>query len=79
MATSIVTLLVKACAEPLKSVKPMGSQIRASNRKTGTEPSYFVSNILKPLREYRQELEKVLNDEDRQNWTTQVVNEVASR
>lgn len=79
IAATVVSLLVKACADPLKSVKPMGSQIRASNRKTGAEPSYFVSNILRPLREYCNGPAKTLEENDRQEWIQRVINEVASR
>lgn len=76
---SIISLLVKASAEPLRSVKPVASQIRASSRKTGTEASYFVASILKPLRDFTTEPGKVLRDEDRQSCVAAVVAEVASR
>lgn len=74
-----MALLIKACAEPLRSVKPVASQIRASSRKIGTEASYFVASILKPLYDFRDGPAKSVEGDIQQQWIRQVVNDIANR
>lgn len=73
-------ILIKRCAEHLKLVKSVASQVRASTRKgPPTEPSYFIPNILKDLRGYLGGVGKVVEVELRTKWALAVVEEVASR
>ncbi|KAK4050873.1 hypothetical protein OIV83_003295 [Microbotryomycetes sp. JL201] len=79
LSSQIVTILVKRCAEHLKHVRSVASQVRASTRKGPAEPSFFVSNILKELRAYLHGPAKVVDDTLQKQWATSVAEEVASR
>jgi hypothetical protein len=65
----------------LRSVKPVASQIRASNKRLTSqpEPSYFVGSILKPCRDYRSGPGQLIGEERRAAWFAQVIAEVAAR
>jgi hypothetical protein len=54
------------------------AQVRAS-KKEPSEPSYFVSGILKPLKAYLDGPASVLDDELKRQWATEIVADVASR
>ncbi|GAA5906257.1 uncharacterized protein JCM6883_005490 [Sporobolomyces salmoneus] len=79
LSSQITTILVKRCAEHLKLVRSVASQVRASTRKTSTEPSYFVHNILKELRAYLNGPARVVEEELRVRWATTVVDDIAGR
>ena len=79
LASQIITILTKRCAEHLKLVKFVASQVRASTRKGPHEPSYFIPNVLKELRAYLIGPGKVVEEELRIKWATAVVEDVAAR
>ncbi|ORY89153.1 oligomeric golgi complex component, COG2-domain-containing protein [Leucosporidium creatinivorum] len=79
LSSQIITILVKRCAEHLKHVRSVASQVRASTRKGPAEPSYFVGNILKELKAYLVGPGRVVEEELRREWATGVVEEVAAR
>ncbi|SCV71599.1 BQ2448_3187 [Microbotryum intermedium] len=79
LSSQIITILVKRCAEHLKLVRSTVSQVRASTKRGPLEPSYFVGNILKDLRNYVAGPAKVVDAELRTKWVTAVVEEIAQR
>ncbi|GAA5853661.1 hypothetical protein JCM5353_001396 [Sporobolomyces roseus] len=79
LSSQITTILIKRCAEHLKLVRSVASQVRASTRKTTSEPSYFVHNILKDLRGYLSGPGRVVEEELRVKWATIVVDDIAGR
>ncbi|GAA5926369.1 hypothetical protein JCM1841_006995 [Sporobolomyces salmonicolor] len=79
LSSQITTILVKRCAEHLKLVRSVASQVRASTRKGASEPSYFVHNILKELRAYLAGPARVVEEELRSKWATTVVDDIAGR
>jgi hypothetical protein len=79
LSSQITTILVKRCAEHLKLVRSVASQVRASTKKTSTEPSYFVHNILKELRSYLAGPARVVEQELRVKWASTVVDDIAVR
>ncbi|SGY62387.1 BQ5605_C007g04684 [Microbotryum silenes-dioicae] len=79
LSSQIITILVKRCSEHLKLVRSTVSQVRASTKRGPLEPSYFVSNILKDLRNYVAGPAKVVDEELRKRWATMVVEEIAQR
>jgi conserved oligomeric Golgi complex subunit 2 len=55
LCTQIIVILITRCSEPLQLVRSIPSQYRAMSSRNidlPTEPSYFVPNILRPLREF---------------------------
>ncbi|KAF9465050.1 oligomeric golgi complex component, COG2-domain-containing protein [Collybia nuda] len=51
LANQIVAILIKRCCEALLPVRSIPSQFRAmSNKRSPSEPSYFVSSILRPIK-----------------------------
>ncbi|GAA6009286.1 hypothetical protein JCM11491_004257 [Sporobolomyces phaffii] len=79
LSSQITTILIKRCAEHLKLVRSVASQVRASTRKTATEPSYFVHNILKELKAYLTGPARVVEADLRAKWATTVVDDIAGR
>lgn len=79
LSSQVVTILVKRCAEHLKLVRSVASQVRASTRKGPIEPSYFVHNILKELKAYLNGPGRVVEEELRKKWATAVVEDIAAR
>ncbi|GAA5884786.1 hypothetical protein JCM6882_005394 [Rhodosporidiobolus microsporus] len=79
LSSQITTILTKRCAEHLKLVRSVASQVRASTRRGATEPSYFVANILKELRAYLGGPGRVVEEELRRKWATVVVEDIAGR
>jgi hypothetical protein len=80
LSTQLTTILIRRCAEHLKLVRSVASQVRASTRRTGVqEPSYFVGNILKELRSYLQGPGRVVEEEMRRRWARVVVEDIAGR
>ncbi|KAK4047210.1 hypothetical protein OIO90_006273 [Microbotryomycetes sp. JL221] len=88
LSSQIVTILVRRCSEHLKHVRSVASQVRASTRKGPQEPSFFVLNILKELRTFLNgsssstvtaAASRLIDDELRREWATNVAEEVASR
>lgn len=80
ISTQIITILTRRCAEHLKHVRAVASQVRASTRKQNpNEPSFFVPNILKELRGYMTGTGRVVEEELRIKWSETVVEEIAGR
>ncbi|KAK4704772.1 conserved oligomeric Golgi complex subunit 2, partial [Phenoliferia sp. Uapishka_3] len=79
LSNQIISILTKRCADHLKHVKPVVSQVRASTRKGPQEPSFFVRNIFKDLRAYVTGPGKVVEEELRTKWASAVVEDVMSR
>ncbi|KAJ3515241.1 hypothetical protein NLJ89_g1880 [Agrocybe chaxingu] len=53
LSSKIVGVLTKRCCDGLLPVRSIPSQFRAmSNKRNPTEPSYFVSSILRPVKQY---------------------------
>ncbi|KAG6861087.1 hypothetical protein C0995_004024 [Termitomyces sp. Mi166 len=51
LSDEIVSILTRRCCDALLPVRSIPSQFRAtSNKRTPTEPSYFVASILRPLK-----------------------------
>ncbi|KAG6841893.1 hypothetical protein C0991_005623 [Blastosporella zonata] len=51
LSTEVVIILTKRCCDALLPVRSIPSQFRAmSNKRTPTEPSYFVASTLRPLK-----------------------------
>ncbi|GAA6031739.1 hypothetical protein JCM8097_001962 [Rhodosporidiobolus ruineniae] len=82
LSSQITTILIKRCAEHLKLVRSVASQVRASTRRPGqgaAEPSYFVPSILKELRAYLAGPGRVVEKDLREKWATAVVEDIAAR
>ncbi|BGP23394.1 hypothetical protein JCM10295v2_002290 [Rhodotorula toruloides] len=79
LSSQITTILIKRCAEHLKLVRSVASQVRASTRKGPSEPSYFVHNILKEVRAYLGGPGRVVEEELRRRLATVVVEDIAGR
>ncbi|BGP06652.1 hypothetical protein JCM10049v2_002476 [Rhodotorula toruloides] len=79
LSSQITTILIKRCAEHLKLVRSVASQVRASTRKGPSEPSYFVHNILKEVRAYLGGPGRVVEVELRRRLATVVVEDIAGR
>ncbi|GAA5872300.1 hypothetical protein JCM8547_004805 [Rhodosporidiobolus lusitaniae] len=81
LSSQLATILVKRCAEHLKLVRSVASQVRASTRRQGQEreASYFVGNILKELRSFLGGPGRVVEESVRVRWAETVVEEVAAR
>lgn len=53
VSNEIIRILTKRCCDALLPVRSIPSQFRAmSNKRTPTEPSYFVSSILRPIKQF---------------------------
>jgi hypothetical protein len=53
LSKEIIRILTKRCCDALLPVRSIPSQFRAmSNKRTPTEPSYFVSSILRPIKQF---------------------------
>ncbi|KAG6895375.1 hypothetical protein C0992_001582 [Termitomyces sp. T32_za158] len=51
LSNEIISILMRRCCDALLPVRSIPSQFRAmSNKRTPTEPSYFVASILRPLK-----------------------------
>lgn len=79
LSSQIITILVRRCADHLKHVRSVASQVRASTRKGPAEPSYFVANILRELRAYLGGPGRVVEVELKTAWATAVADDVANR
>ena len=79
LASQIIMILTKRCAEHLKHVKSVLSQVRASTRRATPEPSFFVHNIFKDLRAYVTGPGRDIEEELRTKWASAVVEDVMSR
>jgi len=94
ISNQIVLTLTRRCCEPVAQVKQVTGQIRAMTRRshTASSPSPFVSEILKPLRDFfgmggvvsRNSLNKgaigrALREEFGGVWATEILREVAIR
>lgn len=81
LSSHIVSLLTRRAAEPLKHAKLIAAQVRASPRHVKpSEPSRFVSGVLRDLHAFLRDAEGTLvDDETRRAWATAVVDEVALR
>jgi hypothetical protein len=83
-ATRIQQILIRRCTDPLKLVRSVASQIRATapaaTQKT-PEPSHFISSIMKPLKEYvgAGGLGEGLDEELSRAWIRAIVSEVVAR
>lgn len=97
ISNQIVLILTRRCCEPVAQVKQITGQIRAMTRRshTASSPSPFVSEILKPLRDFfgmggvvsRNSLNKdtfgaigrALREEFGRAWATEILQEVTIR
>jgi len=84
LASQIVAILTSRCCEPLQHVRSIPSQYRAMSARKGsempTECSYFVPNVLRPLREFLLDADGpgvVLQKEFGRAWAEEVFKEVA--
>lgn len=83
-AAQIQQILIRRCTDPLKLVRSVASQLRATAPSPSLkkpEPSHFVSSILKPLREYfaPNGLGEGLDEELSKAWSRTIVSEVIAR
>lgn len=83
-ATQIQQILIRRCTDPLKLVRSVASQIRATAPATTqkqAEASHFIGSILKPLREYFAPgaLGEGLEAEMSKKWIGAVVSEVVAK
>lgn len=97
VSNQIVLILTRRCCEPIAQVKQVTGQIRAMTRRshTASSPSPFVSEILKPLRDFfgmggvvsknslnRESfgaIGRALREEFGGVWATEILQEVAIR
>ena len=97
ISNQIVLILTRRCCEPVAQVKQITGQIRAMTRRshTASSPSPFVSEILKPLRDFfgmggvvsRNSLNKdsfgsigrALREDFGRAWATEILQEVTIR
>ncbi|KAJ9114193.1 hypothetical protein QFC20_001709 [Naganishia adeliensis] len=82
-STQIQQILIRRCTDPLKLVRSVASQIRATApaaTQKMPEPSHFISSILKPLREYFAAggLGEGLDEELSRAWIRAIVSEVVA-
>jgi hypothetical protein len=83
-ASQIQQILTRRCTDPLKLIRSVASQLRATApapTQKEPEPSHFVGGILKPLRDYfaPNGLGDGLSDEWKQAWSESIVSEVIAR
>lgn len=78
-AERIVLILQKRCAEPLKLVRSVASQFRASGSKSSGAPtaSYFVPQLLKPVHAFF-DARPTLKTKYQGRWSEQVADHVMS-
>ncbi|GAA98396.1 hypothetical protein E5Q_05082 [Mixia osmundae IAM 14324] len=74
----VVSILAKRTSEPLRLVRSVASQVRASS-KLSTEASYFVANILQPLRDFLRGPGRTLDAVSQQQVAQDVVDDVAAK
>ncbi|KDQ21263.1 hypothetical protein BOTBODRAFT_197088 [Botryobasidium botryosum FD-172 SS1] len=80
LAAQIVAVLIRRCSDTLGLVRSIPSQYRAmSNKRDPTEPSYFVPNILRPVRVFFEHggPGESLRQQFGQQWTAEVFESVA--
>ena len=82
LLTQMVTILSKRCSEPLRLIRSGASQVR-TNTKSKTsgsnDPSYFVFNILRPIRVFLEGSGRVLEHTTQTRLVTDIFEDVAGR
>ncbi|KAJ9117561.1 hypothetical protein QFC22_004411 [Naganishia vaughanmartiniae] len=83
-STQIQQILIRRCTDPLKLIRSVASQLRAvptSATQKEPEPSHFVGNILKPLKEYFANggPGESVHAEVGEEWSRRILAEVISR
>lgn len=73
----IVSILQRRCSEPVKAVRSVASQLRASPPKT-TAPSHFIPSLLKPLHAFF-DARPSLAKEHKEAWSAEVVGYVCGQ
>jgi hypothetical protein len=78
LSSQIVSILTIRALDPLKHVKSIANQARASTRRPGVvlEPSFFVRQVLKDLTIYVEGVGKGVGDARRSEWIEKVVESV---
>ena len=83
-ATQIQQILIRRCTDPLKLIRSVASQLRATTPAPSSkepEPSHFIGGILKPLKDYfaPNGPGDGLSEECRHAWSENIVSEVVAR
>ncbi|WWC72121.1 uncharacterized protein I206_106081 [Kwoniella pini CBS 10737] len=76
----LLQILTRRCIDPLKLIRSIASQFRASpspsiNSQQKQQPSYFISNVLKPLHNLYN-LNPSLKNNYSKNWNKQIINNI---
>lgn len=83
LSNQIVLILSKRSTEPLKFVKQVASQVRATSGKKGAkqdEPSHFVSSILRELKAFVEiGSGKLVEEGIRKEWCERVLDDVVTK
>ncbi|KDR75857.1 hypothetical protein GALMADRAFT_248589 [Galerina marginata CBS 339.88] len=85
LSSKIVTILTRRCCDGLLPVRSIPSQFRAmSNKRMPMEPSYFVSSILLPVKQFfgvgvTEGAGRLLKDGFLKSFSTEVFNNVTQR
>ena len=77
-ADKIISILTRRCTDPLKLVRSVASQFRATpSRNTELAPSYFISSILKPLQAFLTAHPSLASKYGSQ-WSSNIIDSVCS-
>ncbi|KAF8973230.1 COG complex component [Flammula alnicola] len=85
LSSKIIAILTKRCCDGLLPVRSIPSQFRAmSNKRNPTEPSYFVSSILRPVKQFfaigvPEGPGSLLKDVFLKSYSTEIFNNVTQR
>lgn len=77
LSTSILHILLSHSLDPLKHVKSVANQARASSSTRAVEPSYFVRLVFKDLRSFLGGIGGRVEEVERAHWAREVVRGVA--
>ncbi|RXK37916.1 hypothetical protein M231_04805 [Tremella mesenterica] len=78
LISTLLSILVRRCSEPLKLIRSIASQFRASpSSSTQPTPSHFIPTIFKPLQELLNSL-PTLKEKYGCDWSSQVVDTVCT-
>jgi len=75
----IVTVLITKCSGPLAAVKGVAATYRMTNRPPPTQASHFVSTILRPLKEFKEEFADRIPPKLTSQWEVNIVSTISDR
>lgn len=79
LSDRFISILSRRCIDTLRLIRSITGQYRHTNKKAPTEASYFVPNILKPLKSVIEGNSSLLIDELKLIWVEAVAEAVTTR